>query len=905
MRAFHSGWYLLAAASALFAQPYIISTVAGGGAPVSPAPGPATGIFEPGGLAADSAGNVYFASLNYVFRLGRDGMLTRVAGTPAAGFAGDGGLAVNAQLSNPYGVAVDGAGNLYIGDTGNARIRKVAPSGIITTLAGTGTRGSLGDGGSAAAAQVDLGTGALMAVDTAGNLYFGGYEGSQIRKISAAGFIGTVAGNSGLAIPSTIEDLVGLTVDGAGNLYIADTIWVRQVSATGVITTIAGNGTYGVPGDGGPAINSSFQFLQTVAADAAGNLYVGDGDRVRKITPDGIIHAWAGTGVTGFAGDGGPALAAQLHMPLSLAADADGNLFIADEENYRVRKVSSSGTINTVAGNGSYNYQGDGVAAATAPISSTLGVAVDASGSLYIADAGNNRVRKVLADGTIVTVAGNGVAGYAGDGGAATAAELSFPSGLAFDRAGNLYIADQSNSCVRKVTPGGVISTLATSSSIGGPEAIATDASGNVYVSSDLGRFVRRIAPDGTVTQLLDGGPSMSGGPNFQLPSQYLGIVADASGNLFAADANYSRIIRVAPGGTVTTVAGAASGYSGDGGPATAAALARPLGLGLDPAGNLFIADSANNRIREISGGNIDTVAGSGAAGYSGDGALATAAQLRAPAAVAADANGRIYVADTGNLAIRLLQPQYEVGPVTIQSVNVLSGGTDIAQNTWIEIHGAGLAPANVGTNGMRWDAAPEFASGRMPTGLDGVSATVDGKPAYIFWISPAQVNVLTPLDAAAGPAPVVLTFGGNASAPFIVNLKPLAPVFLVHGAGPYIAALHGNATLVGPASLSTPGIPVTPAKPGEIVALYGTGFGLPTTPLAAGSAVQFAPLSSLPAISIGGLAATVQYAGVISPGLYQFNVVVPATAADGDNPVTAAYDSAGAFGGAILAVQR
>jgi len=918
MRAVCAGWGFLVA-GALWAQPYVISTVAGGATPATPFPGISTGIYEPGGLAADAAGNVYFASLSYVFRLGRDGMLTRVAGTPAAGFSGDGALAVNAQLSNPYGVAVDGAGNLYIGDTGNNRIRKVAPSGIITTFAGTGINGTTGDGGPATQARIDLGSGAVMAADSAGNLYFGGYEGNRIRRISPTGTIGTYAGSGvnvasgdgGPAIQAAIQDLVGMAADGAGNLYIADSIWVREISAAGIITTIAGEGTYGVPGDGGPAINADFDFLESVAVDASGNLYIGDDDRIRKITPDGIIHTVAGTGTAGYEGDGGPALAAQLHMPLSLATDAGGNLYIADEENYRVRMVSAAGTITTVAGNGSFDFQGDGGPAAAAPLSATLGIAVDAAGSLYIADAGNNRVRKVLADGTIATVAGTGVAGYSGDGGPATAAQLSNPRAVAFDANGNLYIADEGNYAIRKVAPNGTITTVAANSSLGyigtgGPAAIATDNSGNIYVNTSLGQYVRKVSPGCVVTQLLYGGPLMGGGPYFQWPSQYWGMAVDLSGNLYAADGPYSRIIRLTPDGTVTTLSGAAgSGFSGDGGPAAGAQLSLPLGLGLDGAGNLFVADSANSRVREISGGNIDTVAGNGTAGYSGDGGLATAAQLGGPTGVAADSNGRIYVADAGNRAIRLLQPQDQVGPVTIHGVNVVSGGTDIAQNAWIEIHGSGLAPGDVGSSGLRWDRAPEFASGEMPAQLDGVGATVDGKPAYVYWISPAQVNVLTPLDPAVGPAPVVVTNGANASAPFIVNLKPLAPAFLVRGATPYIVAQHGDWSPVGPVSLATPGYPFAPAKPGEIVALYGTGFGLPATSLASGSATQFAPLASLPAIRIGGLSATVQYAGVVSPGLYQFNVVVPMSAADGDDPVTATYNGVSAFGGAILAVQK
>jgi sugar lactone lactonase YvrE len=414
-------------------------------------------------------------------------------------------------------------------------------------------------------------------------------------------------------------------------------------------------------------------------------------------------------------------------MPLSLATDGNGNLYIADEENYRVRVVSAAGTIATVAGNGSYDFQGDGVPAVAAPISGTLGIAVDAAGSLYFADAGNNRVRKVLADGTIATVAGTGVAGYSGDGGPATAAQLSFPSGLAFDGAGNLYIADQYNFVVRKVAPNGVITTLATKSSIGnagdgGPAAVATDSSGDIFVNTGSGQYVRRISPDGAVTQLLYGGPLMMGGPYFQWPSQYWGIAADASGNLYAADGAYSRLIRVTPNGTTTTLAGAAgSGFSGDGGPAAGAQLSRPLGLGLDGAGNLFIADSNNSAIREISGGNIDTVAGNGTPGYSGDGGLATAAQLRGPTGVAADWHGRIYVADAGNRAIRLLQPQDQAGPVAIHGVNVVSGGADIAQNTWIEIHGAGLAPAALGSGGLRPDAGTARWSqchGRWQTGI-------------------------------------------------------------------------------------------------------------------------------------------------------------------------------------------
>jgi hypothetical protein len=180
-----------------------------------------------------------------------------------------------------------------------------------------------------------------------------------------------VAGYGVPANQSSIQDLVGMAVDGSGNLYIADTIWIRNVNAAGIVTTIAGKGTYPISGDEGPAIDATFDFLESVAADAGGNVYIGDNGKIRKITPDGIIHTVAGTGTEGYAGGGSPALAAQLHMPLSLAADGDGNLYIAAEENYRIGMVSAAGTIATVAGNGSYNFQGDGGAAVSVVVPPT------------------------------------------------------------------------------------------------------------------------------------------------------------------------------------------------------------------------------------------------------------------------------------------------------------------------------------------------------------------------------------------------------------------------------------------------------------------------------------------------------------------------------------------------------
>jgi uncharacterized protein (TIGR03437 family) len=243
--------------------------------------------------------------------------------------------------------------------------------------------------------------------------------------------------------------------------------------------------------------------------------------------------------------------------------------------------------------------------------------------------------------------------------------------------------------------------------------------------------------------------------------------------------------------------------------------------------------------------------------------------------------------------------------PVRIVSVNVAGGGADVAQNTWIEIHGAGLATAGIGAGGITWSDAPEFASGRMPTALQGVSVKVNGKSAYVYFVSPGQVNVLTPLDATTGQVQVQVTVGANASAPFTVNLKPVAPAFLLFGAGPHIAAVHADGSLVAPAPMSVPGYTFTPAKPGETILLFGDGFGLPSSILTDGSAAQAGALPAMPQVTIGGAGAVVAYAGVISPGLYQFNVMIPASAADGNNPVGCTYAGASTPAGAVIAVQH
>jgi uncharacterized protein (TIGR03437 family) len=355
---------------------------------------------------------------------------------------------------------VDSTGNLYIADSVNCRIRKVASGGSISTYAGNGTLSYSGDGGAAVQAQLNNPQG--VAADAAGNLYVADTLNNVVRKVSPNGTISNFAGNGGVgssgdgsaATSAQLHGPQGLAVDAAGNLFIADTMnaKVRKVSAAnGVITTVAGSGTPGYGGDGGAAASAQLNLPIGVAVDSSGNVYIADfgNSRVRKVSASGAsIGTVAGNGSAGYSGDGGPAVKAQLNGPQGVAVDAAGNLYIADTENNAIREVTSAGLIATVAGNGIAGYSGDGGQATSAQVGNPVGVAVDAAGNIFTVDAGN-RVRQVYPNGVIATIAGNGSRGYTGDGGLATQAQFNAPSAIALGSNGNLYVADMANNAVR------------------------------------------------------------------------------------------------------------------------------------------------------------------------------------------------------------------------------------------------------------------------------------------------------------------------------------------------------------------------------------------------------------------------------------------------------------------------
>jgi uncharacterized protein (TIGR03437 family) len=655
-----------------------------------------------------------------------------------------------------------------------------------------------------------------LVVDSSGNVYFAENGDSRIRRIDAKSLdISTVAGNGtngfsgdgSTAINAEMNSPTGLALDSAGNLYIADSLncRIRKVTSGGNISTIVGNGTLSYSGDGGLASQAQLNAPQGVAADAAGNLYVADtlNNVVRKVSPNGTIANFAGNGGVGSSGDGSAATSAQLHGPQGLAVDASGNVFIADTLNAKVRKVSASGIISTVAGSGTPGYGGDGGAAASAQLNLPIGVAVDSSGNLYIADFGNSRVREVSASGAITTVAGSGSNGYSGDGGQAVKAQLNGPQGVAVDAAGDLFIADTENNLIREVTPGGVISTVA----------------GN-------------------------------------------GV----------------------------------SGYSGDGGLATSAQVGNPVSVTVDAAGNIYTVD-ASARVRQVyPNGRIATIAGNGSLGYSGDGGLATQAQLNAPSAIALGNNGNLYVADTANSAVRLLQYAgngLAIGAVT-NAASSISG--PVAPGEVVVLYGSGLGPARL----AQYQLDP--SSGLVGTGLAGTSVIFNGTPGPVLYTSATQVAAVVPYSIAGSAVQVFVEYQGQTSAPVTLPVAAVAPALFTQdssGKG-QAAASNQDGTLNGAAH---------PAKVGSYISLWLTGAGQ-TNPAGVDGLPGAAPLpqpAAAVSVTIGGQSVTPQYAGqapTAVAGVMQINALIPSGIQAGNAvPVVVQVGSVSTQAGVTVAV--
>jgi uncharacterized protein (TIGR03437 family) len=642
------------------------------------------------------------------------GTTNTYAGSDAL-FAGAGKPATSAQLVAPNNIAVDSQGNIYFSDSGLSQVFKVATNGVISIVAGTGLSSGGGDGGYATGAALDAPQG--LAFDSSGNLYIVDAFNSNVRKVDTNGTISTVAGGQGQsgfagdggpATSALLTNPSGIAIDRSGNLYIADRAnnRIRMVSAsTGIITTIAGSSHVGLSGDGGPAAQATLTLPTSLAIDSVGNLYIADQNDwvVRRISTSGIITTVAGTGQPGAGGDGGPATKAQLSGPEGIAVDASGNLYIVDTGNQRIRYVNAAGTISTIAGSGSAGFSGDGGPAISAQFSSPGGVAVDASGAVYVADLDNNRIRRFTVGGAIGTFAGTTIS--IGDGGPSIQARLASPWSIAVDSGGNLYIADRSDNRVRKVTPSGTITTLAGNGQ-------------NGYGG--------------------DGGPS-----TMAILNTPNGIALDSAGNLYIADAGNNRIRRVsASTGIISTIAGTGGyaytgpGTGGDGGPATAATLTYPGAVAVDGAGNVYVtgfvvSNTAPEAIavrRVTADGKINTWVGGGSVpGFGGDGGPPLQAQLSRGINIAAGSDGSLYIADQFNDRVRKVDPAGA-------AINTIAGNGNAA-NT-----GDGGQATSAGVSGP-WsvivDAAGNLYIGNLEVvrkvSPGGVIATYAGTGQYGF----------------------------------------------------------------------------------------------------------------------------------------------------------------------------
>jgi len=768
--------------STALAQSSIITTYSGPALPVNGSSALTQTIGVPQAVTADGSGGFYIASnQNRVYHVTAEGTLTAVAGTGIIGSSGDNGPASSAQFNYLQGIVADSAGNVFISDSKNNRVRKVGPTGVITTVAGNGSAGWSGDGGPAVSAHFSGPRG--LAVDRAGDLFIADAGNNVVRMVTPAGVIKTVAGNGtqglsgdgGAATSASLSQPVAVAIDPSGNLFIADrhNDRIRKVNTAGVISTFA-----------------SSSAPVGVAADHLGNVFIADtgNNRIRMVTPAGVVTTVAGTGNGGFSGDGGPAVSAQLALPVDVSVDAAGNLFVADQANYRIRLVNPAGVISTVAG-----VSDDGHSAMSAQFFFPNSIAVDQNGNVYVADTDIHRIRKITPDGTLITVAGNGTPGYSGDGGAATSAQLYYPAGITVDSAGNLYIADTRNQRVRKVGPNGVITTVAGNGGGNGdgdggpalqaqliePGSVAVDGSGNVYIAETGGHRIRQVNTAGVITTVAgnrtmgfsgDGGPAASA--QLAFPA---GVAVDSAGNVFIADSANNRIRIVTPNGLIRTFAGdGTSGFAGDGGDAPSAKIAYPQSIVVDAVGNVFIADTNNQRIRKVTAsGLITSVAGNGVYGFSGDGGAPLAAEITSPYGVAVDALNRVFISDTFSNRIR--QVVSSGIPFAISdhggALWTTAGNSSTTKTGYARIEAAsgsvtpaGLAifsyrPADVLISETAVPATAPLTSGRLYADIDGpvntgiAIANPNPQPATInFYFTDAAGNDVGSGTATIGP---------------------------------------------------------------------------------------------------------------------------------------------------------
>ena len=867
-RIFPVAVFLLAAVCCR-AQNYAISTFAGQGLALGDGASAANARFGViSAIAIGPDGSLYIADSAYhqVRRVGPDGSISLFAGGPVRGFGGDGGPATAALLDTPTALVVDSGGSVYIGDSGNHRVRVVTGYGNITTFAGNGQLAPSpaaapvlpGEGGPATGAPLNQ----ISALAFASNsdMLIADSGNNRIFRVSAgSGNIATLAGNATTpaslaaqpALSATLNGPSGVVSDYLGNIYFSEPASgvVRQIDPTGNLTSLIG-----------PGSALTYPLLQPTGLTIDGNynIYIAEAGRISMYSPQNFgtgaiasVQAFAGDltqTVTSGTGDGGLPLSAGMN-PRSLAVDGRFSVYLADSTptlNFfnRVRVIAFSyitetNIINAFAGGNRPSGKGDKGPATSAQLSFPQAVTIDPKGTVYIADTADNRVRAVTADGNINAFAGNGTAGTSGDQGPAVLASLNPPTGLAMDTNSNVYIADGTR--IRLVNPAGTITTFAgggSSTQEGAPAlsaslvqngSLAVDSHNNVFVDqmarvsevSAANQTISTVAGNGTVGYSGDAGPAQAA----QIDDR-AGIAVDSSGNLYIADEDNGRIRKVDPTGNITTIAGGGTSTA-DGVSATSAALNIPLGVALDSMGNLYIAEYGGNRVRMVDAtGVIHTIAGNGLQGFSGDGSVATNASLNGPTDVKVDAQGNLYIADSLNSSIRKLTPIAVLPTPLIASIaNAGSfAGGPVAPGERVILTGTALGP----NSKVMFDGTP------APVLSSSLTSTMVVVPNEVSIEAVSQVTVIT---------------SGVTSPAFAVQIAPSAPgIYTMSGDGQGQAFAYNddgslnstNAALAGSsvnilctgAGLLSPsvatGVLVPPTTPSPVLPVSATLDGLP-----------------------------------------------------------------------------
>ncbi len=873
---------ILASASA---QSYVVNTLAGKGKLAYAGDGSAANtvnLFSPYRVAFDAAGNLYFTEDYYqrVFKVNAAGALSVVAGNGEGTYTGEGGPATSAGLPSPLGIAADAAGNLYVGT--NGRLCRIS-GGRIRTIAGNGTGGYTGDRGQAGAALIH--TPDAIAVDAAGNIWFSDMSSNVVRKISPDGTIDTVAGTgtpgyNGDGIAGTSAQLngpQGLAVDATGNLYIADRFnhRVRKLAPNGILTTFAGTGQ---PGNGGTGFAKGAQLFQpnSVAVDAAtGFVYIADTTNglLRMVDPGGVISSYA----------------TALGSISDVAVSPAGWVAVLDFLNCVIKRVTwTSTSIPIAVGLLRTAALGDGGAAANAYFVDPWGLAVDPAGNLYVADNGDQRIRKIGTDLKISTAAGTGVFGSSVDGQAGTISAIAQPRALAADGAGNLYF---NSACqIRMLLKTGTVKTVvgngncayggengpALDAQLQFPQGLAYDLTGYLYIADSDNNRIRKVNLSSGVITLLagNGTPGYAGNGTSAQQAQLnlpVGLAVDSKGNVYFADENNHRVRRIDSSGIIHDFAGNGNCDSPKDGPAAQSTLCYPTAVAVDASGNVWIADSGYIR-RVGTDGKMTVVAGSGTLGMANEGEPALSAGM-APFYLVLDARGRVCFSDWMNLRIRCLDAATSPPPPSGPTVTVVNAATfltgPVAPGEIVTIYGTGMGPAVLVSASLDSTGPP------LATTLANAQVTFDGVAAPLLYVSATQSSAIVPFSVAGKSTTAVqANYQGKSAGTATVSAAAASPgLFTMASSGSGPGAILNQDWSVNAAA--------NPAARGDVLMLFGTGGGVTSPGSVDGqyATVTYANLALPVTVTIGNANGTVLYAGAapnMVAGVFQINVQVP-----------------------------